>query len=158
MELDMAPAGEPERRNGPDRRKTHPLLADWRWALKGRRRGARRDGESGWADLYDARLVLMTVAVIALSGLDAFFTLNLLRSGVIREANPFMRVLIEHDVQVFVNLKTAMTASGLMMMVVASQARIFGRLRVRTLLHAVLALYVLLIGYELTLLRKVGIL
>lgn len=145
-----------DRRDGPDRRRVHPLLADWRWAFKGRRHGPRRVGEPGWVDHYDMRLVGMTIAVIALSGLDAVLTLNLLGTGLIREANPLMRFLIEHDVQIFVNLKTALTASGLLLMVVASHATIFGRLRVRTMLHAVLGLYVLLIGYELTLLVKVG--
>jgi hypothetical protein len=106
-------------------------------------------------DIYDRNLVLTTLAVLMLSGLDAALTLGLLESGFVREANPFMRLLIDHDVQMFVNLKTALTAAGLLLMVVASHARILGRLRVRTLLHGVLGLYIALIGYELTLFTMV---
>jgi len=144
-----------DRRAASDRRSTHPLLADWRWAFRGRRRGPRRDGETAFVDIYDRRLVLTTLAVLMLSGLDATLTLGLLESGFVREANPFMRVLIDHDVQIFVNVKTALTAAGLLLMVVASHARILGRLRVRTLLHGVLGLYIVLIGYELALFSMV---
>jgi hypothetical protein len=139
------------RRAASDRRRIHPLLADWRWAFGGRRRGPRRDGETAFVDIYDRKLVLTTLAVLVLSGLDATLTLGLLESGFVREANPFMRVLIDQDVQMFVNLKTALTAAGLLLMVVASHARILGRVRVRTLLHGVLGLYIVLIGYELVL-------
>ncbi len=145
----------PERRLSIDRRRVNPLLADYRWAFRGRRRGPRREDESGWADIYDARLVLTMLAILMLSGLDAGLTLSLLESGVVWEANPIMRFLIEHDVRVFVNVKTVITAAGLLFMVVASQAKLLGRVRVRTVLHGVLGLYVILIGYELMLVRIV---
>ena len=144
-----------ERRGGPDRRRTHPLLADWKWAFRGRRRAARRAGEDVWLDVYGVGTVLTVLGILALSALDAAFTLRLLESGSVREANPFMRFLIEHDVQIFVNLKTVLTASGLLFMVVASRARLAG-MRVGTLLHGVLGLYVALILYELVLLWRVG--
>jgi hypothetical protein len=150
------PCPSSERRRGPDRRHTEPLLADWRFAFRGRRRGSRRDGDDGYSDVYDPRLLLTTVAVLILSTLDAAITLTLLDTGLIREANPFMRVLIEHDVQVFINLKTALTAAGLLLLVAASHTRVFGRIRVRSVLHCVLGLYMALIGYELTLLRMVS--
>ena len=105
--------------------------------------------------MYGAGTLLTVFAILALSALDATFTLRLLESGSVREANPFMRFLIEHDVQIFVNLKTVLTASGLLFMVVASRARLAG-MRVGTLLHAVLGLYVGLILYELVLLWRVG--
>lgn len=146
---------EEERRRGPDRRIRDPLLADWRYAFRGRRRGPRRDGEDGHSDVYDPRLLLTTAAVLVLSTLDAAMTLTLLDTGMIREANPFMRVLIEHDVQVFINLKTALTGAGLLLLVVASHARVFGRIRVRAVLNVVLGMYMALIAYELFLLRMV---
>ena len=144
-----------ERRRGPDRRRTDPLLADWRYAFNGRRRGPRRDGEDGHSDVYDARQLLTTAAVLIHSTLDAAMTLTLLDTGMIREANPIMRVLIEHDVQIFINLKTALTGAGLLLLVVASRARIFGRVRVRSVLKGVLGLYMALIAWELYLLRMV---
>jgi hypothetical protein len=142
-----------ERRESMDRRRTHPLLADWKWAFRGRRRAPRRDGEWAFADRYDGRLVFTTLSVLLLSAADAGLTLALLESGIVREANPFMRLLIDHDVQVFINIKTALTATGLLLMVMASHARILGRIRVRTILHGLLGLYLALIGYELALFR-----
>lgn len=155
MNTSMPAVQDDERRYGPDRRLIHPLLADWKWAFRGRRRASRRAEDDAWPDVYDPRTVATVFAVLALSALDATFTLRLLETGAVREANPFMDFLIRHDVQVFVNLKTALTASGLLFMVVASRAR-FGPIRVGTLLRGVLALYVMLIGYELVLLWKVG--
>lgn len=155
--MNASPIATPveDRRDGPDRRRTHPLLADWKWAFRGRRRTSRRTGEETWPDVYEPRTVFMVFLVLALSALDATFTLRLLDSGVVHEANPFMRFLIDHDVQLFVNLKTALTGSGLLFMVVASRARL-GPFRVRSLLHAVLGVYLALIAYELVLLRIVG--
>lgn len=144
------------RRPRTDRRTTHPLLADWRWAFRGRRRSSRRNGDTPFPDHYDSRLVWVTLAVLILSTLDAALTLTLLDSGFVREANPFMKLLIEHDVQVFINLKTALTAAGLLLMVVAAQTRLLGRIRVRTILYCVLGIYVALIGYELGLIRLVS--
>lgn len=130
-------------------------MADWKWAFRGRRRTSRRAGEESWPDVYEPATILTLFAVLTLSALDATFTLRLLETGAVREANPFMRFLIEHDVQVFVNLKTALTAGGLLFMVVASRARL-GPFRVGTLLNVVLGLYIALIGYELFLLWSVG--
>lgn len=144
-----------DRRAGPDRRRTHPLLADWKWAFRGRRRSVRREGEDAWLDVYGAGTAFTVFAILAFSALDALFTLRLLETGSVREANPFMRFLIEYDPQIFVNLKTVLTASGLLFMVVTSRARLAG-IRVGTLLHVVLGLYIALILYELGLLWRVG--
>jgi hypothetical protein len=147
-----------ERREGADRRLRSHLLSHWTYAYRGRRRASRRDSEeSTFVDLYDPALLGLALGIMILSILDAAFTLTLLQAGVIEEGNPFMRWLIEHDTQVFINLKIVLTGAAVVFLVLCSNALVAGRVRGRKLMHAVLGLYVLVIFYELVLLRISGI-
>lgn len=140
-------------RNPEDRRKTHPLFADWKWALRGRRRGSRRtdDGEEAANDRYGRKLVATVLAVLVFSGLDATFTLVLLSHGLVQEWNPVMRVLIEHDVQMFANVKTALTASALILLVPCHASVVLGRIPVRSIINWLAIGYAGLVLYEITL-------
>ena len=137
-----------------DRRIRHPLLTDWRWAFHGRRRQIRRESDDGFVqpDHIRPRIVLAVLAVVVLSALDAYFTLHLIRAGVVSEANPVMRFFIDTDTQMFINVKTAFTAGALLFLVACSGLRVFSRLKVETILYGVVGIYVALIGYHLTLL------
>lgn len=147
-----------ERREGADRRLRSHLRSDWTYTFRGRRRLSRRDdGESTFVDLYDPALLGLALGILLLSIMDAAFTLKLLQTGVIVEANPFMRWLIEHDTQVFVNLKIVLTSAAVVFLVLCSNALIAGRIRGRRVMHAVLGLYVLVIVYELVLLKMTGV-
>ena len=147
-----------ERRAGADRRLRSHLLSDWTYAYRGRRRLSRRDAEeSTFVDLYDPALLGLALGILLLSVLDAAFTLTLLQAGVVEEANPFMRWLLEHDTQIFINLKIVLTGAAVVFLVLCSNAIIAGRIRGRRLMHAVLGLYLLVIAYELVLLRISGI-
>ncbi len=146
----------PERRSGRDRRDRPLLLADWRWIYRGRRNGGRRAEDDSHSDHYSPSFVLLVVAIFALSGLDAFMTLTLLESGQVVEANPVMRFFLEHETQVFVNIKTVITGWGLIVLAACSNLRILRSLRVRELLLGLLCLYTALIGWELYLLRSTG--
>lgn len=140
-----------------DRRVRHPLLADWRWAIHGRRRRIRREADHGYVqvDHIQPRIVAAVVVVLLLSALDAYFTLFLIRAGVVTEANPVMRFFMEDfDSQTFINIKTAFTGSALLFLTVCSGLRVFTRVRVERILHGVVGLYVLLIAYHLTLLAR----
>ena len=141
-------------RNPDDRRKTHPLFADWKWAVRGRRRGQRRedDGSEGITDRYGKRLVATVLAILLFSGLDATFTLVLLSHGLVQEWNPFMRVLIEYDVQTFANVKTALTASALILLVPCHSSVVWGRIAVRRIIDWLAIGYAGLVLYEITLL------
>lgn len=144
-----------KRRNPKERRQTHPLFADWRWALRGRRRHIRRQEDVPQApiDRYGTRLVGTVLAILALSGLDAAFTLILLQHDVVQEWNPLMRVLIEKDVQLFANVKTALTASALILLVPCHASRVLGRIRVRSIIDAMAVMYGVLVLYEIVLLK-----
>ena len=143
-----------------DRRKRHPLLADWRWAFRGRRREIRRDSDDGLVqpDHIPPMVVAAVVTVVILSALDAYFTLHLIRAGVVTEANPVMRYFIDTDTQMFINVKTAFTGGALLILVACSNLRVFSRVKVSTILYGVVGLYVALIGYHLSLLNAANLL
>lgn len=141
-------------RDPEDRRKIHPLFADWRWAFRGRRTAVRRDddGQEAAVDRYGLKLVITVLSILLLSGLDATFTLILLRHQVVHEWNPLMRVLIEYDVQTFANMKTALTASALILLVPCHGSVVLGRVPVRSLINWLAVGYGVLVIYEITLL------
>ena len=145
-----------ERREADDRRLRAHSFSDWKFSYRGKRQASRRGGEQpAFVDLYEPRLMVVSLAILALSILDAAFTLTLIQAGVAEEANPVLRWLISHDVQIFVNLKIVITSAGILFLLVCSHAPVFRRHRGRTVLHAVLLLYLLVIGYELILMRQI---
>lgn len=141
-----------DRRSGADRRSSHVLFADWRWAVSGRRRAGRRRDETAdtGVDIYEPRLGLVALAIFLLSCLDAAFTLTLIWGNLGVEINPFMRALIEHDAQLFVNLKIVFTGAGILFLVALADARFMRRVRVRTLMYGVLLVYSMIVAYEIT--------
>jgi len=133
-------------------RRTHVLFTDWRYAWRGRRVTPRRDGENAemGTDIYEPQLFVLAIGILLLSAADATFTLILLASGHAWEANPLMRALIQHDVQIFVNLKMALTAGGLLFMVACADMRLLRLMRVRNIMLGLLFVYSGLVAYEVT--------
>lgn len=142
-----------ERRRA-DRRQAHVLFSDWRWALRGRRRQGRRVGDAAATglDWHHPWFLVVTIVVMALSTLDAIFTLELIARGVVREANPVMRALMELDIQLFANFKVLLTGFALLILVACNQSSVLRFVPVRGILHAILLFYTALIGYEVALL------
>ena len=70
------------------------------------------------------------------------------------ELNPFMAPLVEGSVHGFAFWKTGLTAMGVTVLTVLARLRIWGR-GVGTLLYVVLAGYIVLVSYELFLLRNI---
>ena len=139
-----------------DRRKRHPLLADWRWGFRGRRKSLRRTADSHGThavlDWYHPSLLFFIVGTYVLSGIDAVLTLTLLDFGVAKEANPFMNLLIAEDARLFAGVKALVTGIGLMCLTAYSNQCLFTRLRVDRLIYALFAIYSLLVIYEIRLL------
>ena len=155
MSSTLSESAANERRGVPDRRQKHVLYSDWRYALGGRRRTGRRsasDLEAG-VDWYDSRLLYMAIAILLMSAMDATFTLMLMQAGIVEEWNPFMRSLMENDVQLFANVKIALTVFALIFLVVCYHGRV-GRMRlpISWIFKATLFGYSALICYELVLL------
>ena len=97
---------------------------------------------------------MMALGVMFLSVLDAVFSLRLIANGA-QELNPVMAFLIEHNVLVFAWIKIAITAIVLVLLVSHANHKVFGFMRVRSVLMAGLALYVCLVTYELALLALI---
>ncbi len=148
------------KRNRADRRRRHPLLADWRWGYRGRRKTLRRatDGYSTHAvlDWYHPSLFFFVVATYVLSGIDAVLTVTLLEFGVAEEVNPLMHILLAESVRVFAGVKALVTGVGLICLTVYSNRYLFNRLRVERIIHALFAAYALLVIYQIRLLNIVA--
>lgn len=144
-----------DRRRRRDRRSRHVLFTDWRWALEGRRGGTRRreDVAETGVDLYPAGLIALALGIFLLSCLDAAFTLLLIHNGVATEANPLMEALMRYDIQIFVNLKLVITGGGLLFLVTLADAQLLRSIRVRNVMHALFALYGVIVFIELLQLR-----
>lgn len=150
--LAAADRAQPERRQ--HERRQSSVLLNWRHlGFRGRRHRVRRDGDHSrpYVDRYERKLMYLVLAVVTLSCADAFITLRLLELGAV-ELNSLMAYLIERDVRTFIVYKFALTSLALVVLVVYSNFRLFGRLQVVTLLWWALFIYILLILYELVLL------
>jgi hypothetical protein len=118
---------------------------------RGRRRDARRSGHNYYLDWYDPKLVFTGIAVLLMSCLDALFTLTLLSKGA-NEANYFMARLLETSDGLFVAVKLAVSAFGIVFLMMHSHFQVLRITSGKRLLQFVVPVYGLLIGYELILL------
>ena len=121
---------------------------------KGRREKARRQAEMEQAyyiDMYEKWVGLNVLAIMFLSALDAFFTLNILERGGI-EVNPFMLALLAYDTQIFVISKMGITITCVIFALIHINFHIFRVFSMKLMLKSILVFYVMLIGYEMFLL------
>ena len=150
--VDVAASAIVERREKLDRRHH-----SWRTVTycglqgRGRRCHARRHENNYYLDWYDPKLVFTGIAVLFMSCLDALFTLTLLSRGA-TEANYFMARLMETSDGLFVAVKLAITAFGILFLLMHSHFRVLRIVSGKHLLQSLVAVYALLIGYELILL------
>ncbi len=140
-----------------DRRQRHPLLTDWKWSHRGRRRAVRRNIDNykthAILDWYHPSLFFFIVVTYVLSGIDAILTLTLLELGVAEEANPFMHMLLAENIHLFAGVKALVTGLGLVCLTAYSNQCLFTKLRVDRLIYMLFAVYTLLVVYEVSLLR-----
>ncbi len=147
----VSPGVPSERRESVERRR----LTFWSVVYGGfrpRRRCARRTGDMALPvlDWHESHLLAVALTILLLCFADAFLTLNLIMVGA-SELNPLMEKLLSIDVTLFTVAKMALTGVGILMLVLLSRFRLFGRIPVVQGLYAVLVVYLLLVLYELTL-------
>jgi hypothetical protein len=147
---------QPDHRSTPDRRRrpTRPWDAFVTPARRGRPRRA-DDARTPFTfvDRYDERLGVLILLLLVLTIVDGVLTMILI-DLCCEEANPLMARLIERGPMAFVLVKYAMTAVGLPVLLVFQDHRMFGtRFRVRYLIPAFVGLYLLLLTYQVGLLR-----
>lgn len=147
---------EIDARAGADRRSSSGWFNFRHLGISGRRRSSRRseDGVNSYRDWYEPRLLYFTIATALLSFLDATMTLNLLTLGAI-ELNTLMAHLINTDVQMFVNIKVALTLLTLVFLVIHSNFRLFRFVRVNRVIYYLFGGYLTLIVYEIGLLIRI---
>jgi len=144
--------GRSERRGGAERRR-HTLRALLQGSFRPRRRGPRRANEHALAavDWHHPQWLAIAMLIVMCCCADAFLTLVLLERGA-HEANPFMAPLLGGPTLSFALVKIGATAAGVVLLTQLARLRAFGWVPVGALLYSVLALYTLLIAYELKLL------
>ena len=127
-------------------------------SLHPRRRANRRveDDQRYLVDVYDAGLVMVSLAIVLMSCLDAFFTLKLLSMGA-SEINYLMDVLIKADVRSFLTVKLLATCTGVVFLTAMARYRLLGVLQVRRVLEFLCGIYACLIIWELFLLSSVAV-
>lgn len=123
--------------------------------VRPRRRDLRRAADVALplVDWHESHLLAVALAILLLCCADAFLTLRLLLAGA-SELNPLMAKLISIDVTLFTGAKVALTGAGILILVMLSRFRLFGGIRVSKSLYCVLAGYLALVLYELTLLSS----
>ncbi len=102
-------------------------------------------------DRFDSGMVMLAVVLMLLSITDSVFTLTLISRGG-TEVNPFMNALLQHSVWAFTATKMLLTGIPAIVLVAAGNLLLFNRWRARSVLAALVGLYLGLIAYELVLL------
>jgi hypothetical protein len=125
--------------------------------LHPRRRVNRRGRDDQWClvDVYDPGLIMVSLAIVLMSCMDAFFTLQLLSFGA-NEVNYFMKTLIESDIRSFLTTKLLITCSGVVFLTAMARYRLAGVVQVRRILEVLCGIYACLIVWELFLLVSVA--
>jgi len=141
-----------DRRVSADRR-SYSLKTMWICLVDPRRSKGRRKTDRRYPllDVFDGSSMFLAVALVTLSLLDAFFTLNILARGG-SEVNPVMNYMLGHGTAAFVASKMLMTALAIIALVATGNIKLFNRFRVRSIHSALIGLYAGLIVYELILL------
>lgn len=123
-------------------------------SFRPRRRGPRRENERGVdaLDWHHPQWLAISMLIVIGSCTDALLTLVLVERGVASEANPLMAPLVGHSALAFALVKVILTAGGVVLLTQLARIRAFGRIPVGVFLYAVLAIYGVLIAYELSLL------
>lgn len=138
-----------ERRAGTERR-THSFIT-LLYALHGRRSLGRRDTDQAklFFDRHEAKFLFVSLCILALSSIDALFTLSLIEIGIAREANPVMLWLMQEGTHYFWTGKVVITTLALVIMLALKNYHFMHRIRVSHLLYGTLIMYAVLIKYEL---------
>ena len=137
-----------ENRIDPDRR-----AFSWRTVLYGffrsRRRDSRRDSEAEplFIDWHHPWLFFLATGIMFMSGMDAFFTLQLLERGAI-EINPVMALMIGKGTLAFAVSKMILTGVCVLALVFLSRSKFLNRIRTGLILTAFFSFYAVLICYE----------
>ncbi|HEY5602852.1 MAG TPA: DUF5658 family protein [Gammaproteobacteria bacterium] len=126
---------------------------------RNRRKQLRRDGDNligVYVDAHEPKLFYLATGLMMLSVLDAFFTTLLIANGS-EELNPVLAHLLAADLIAFLGAKFFITGFSILFFVMHRHHRLFNLISCYQLLVFSVAVYVLLIGYQLTMVRHLTI-
>ena len=145
-----------DQRTQSDRRQK-PTSAWAAFPPAGQRMACRRASEHGrpyFVDRFSSAMFIVILMLISASIVDAILTIQLIEAGA-REINPLMDRLLDHGILPFLLVKYVLTVAGLPLLLIFQNHYMFGtRLRVGYLIPMAVALYAILIGYQLVLMHK----
>jgi hypothetical protein len=151
---DQEPAPHGTALPGADRRvsSTDRRALTWRTLFASgfapRRRGGRRASDHDVpVDFHDRRLLVPVLLMLALSIVDAFLTLTLMKDGA-TEANPLLAFVLDEHPRLFAAVKMVLTGGGAVLLVALARARVFKVVRVSFFLYGLVAAYLVLVAYE----------
>jgi len=143
---------------GPERRiisarRRYTLQTLWTCASQPRRMHGRRTHDRRYPilDRFDSGMLSLAVALMLLSVFDAIFTLTLLARGG-TELNPVMNALLQQSVWAFTGVKMLLTGIPAIVLVAAGNLTLFKLVRARSILAALVGLYMGLMVYHICLL------
>lgn len=151
------PPGNGQKRQAAPERRVSIFGALWRSSFARRRRGPRRgtDRHPVMTDWFEPQWLATAIVILLLSVADALLTLTLIAHGA-SELNPLMEPLVHGSGHGFALWKLGLTAFGVVMLTVLARFRVLGGIAVGSILYVVLCVYLLLVGYELWLLRELA--
>ena len=148
-----------QRRQQADRR-SQRLRTALHACYRNRRQKTRRSTDPTvgvYTDTHEVRVLALAVGLVVLSIMDAFFTTVLLHNGSY-ELNPFLAVLIDRDLVLFILVKMAITSAGALFLVLHKNFLLFNRVSGYQLLVTCCVIYVLLMCYHFFLMNNLLIL
>lgn len=144
-----------DRRSQSDRRTT-PTSPRGAFPPTGQRTHLRRAEEHQrpyFVDRYSWILFLFILLIVAGSVIDAILTIQLIDVGA-SEINPFLNRVLHHGALPFVVVKYFLTVVGLPVLLIFKNYYLFNtRFRVGYLLPLIVALYAILVAYQLSLMQ-----
>ena len=144
-------------RRTPAERRLSIFGALWRSSFARRRLGPRRetDRHPVMTDWFQPHLLATSIIILILSTMDALLTLALVSRGAV-EINPLMEPLVRGSGHGFAFWKIGLTSMGVIVLTMAARLRILGKIAAGNILYIVLCGYLVLVGYEIALLRSIA--
>jgi len=132
-----------EKRSGVDRRKRKSAIFSKFW-FTGRRALLRREEDGKrpqMIDRYDPKILVVILAILFFSLLDAIFTLILIADGA-REMNPLMAYYLEISPSLFIGVKYFLTSASIILILFCKDFYLF-----KTKIKAGVLFFLLLIPF-----------
>ena len=142
-----------------ERRRNHSKAAVHSFYRK-RRTHIRREDDytvGTYVDAHEPTLFYLALSLMTLSVLDGFFTTLLISNGS-EELNPLLAYLLSFDLHVFLGVKFLLTGFCAVFFIMHKHHRLFNVISCYQLLVLSVAVYFLLVCYELSMVRHLPIL